>query len=148
MGSCAVGAHRFFGLAVIRRVPLLLAFVAPHVGDSTWVHHVDPAFRINQGGGGMGRSKITLTLFVWYPSFVSTRDVFLTGIPVIRMSIFNFIKWYWIGIPWRIPVLVVLGAVLSWAVWSATSLTVSMVLGLVGRVVRVLAFFTIGCGML
>lgn len=41
-----------------------------------------------------------------------------------------------------------LGAVLSWAVWSATSLTVSMVLGLVGRVVRVLAFFTIGCGML
>ena len=36
----------------------------------------------------MGRSKVTLTIFVGCPCLVSTRQVFLTGIPVIIISIF------------------------------------------------------------
>ena len=31
--SCAVGTHLFFRWAVISIVPMLLAIIAPHVGD-------------------------------------------------------------------------------------------------------------------
>ena len=92
----------------------------------------------------MGRSKVTLTIFVGCPCLVNTLQVFLTGIPVIIMSILSFIRGYCMGIACRIPVLVGFGLFFC---ASATSLTVSMVLGLEGRVVSVLAFFTMVCGM-
>ena len=57
----------------------------------------------------MGRSKVTLTIFVGCPCLVNTLHVFLTGIPVIIKSILSFIKRYCMGIACRIPVLVGLG---------------------------------------
>ena len=103
------------------------------------MYGVDPALRICQGGGWSGEVKGYFDHFCRVALFSPYSAGVLTGIPVIIISIFSFINGYCMGIACRIPVLVGFGLVFC---VSATSLTVNMVFGLEGRVVSVLAFFT------